>query len=84
MMYEPRVCGICGAKFTPTVSNQLYCSKECSNKARIRSTINNRKKRKELRLTLDKTSMSIGYICIQAKKHGMSYGQYVAQMKEED
>ena len=34
--HQPRECGLCGAQFTPTRSDKVYCGKSCLNKAKYR------------------------------------------------
>ena len=68
-------CPFCGKTFTQETYKQKYCSTKC------RSGVNNRKKtlRKAMKRTEKKSGISeLRRLAIEARKHGMTYGQYVA------
>ena len=72
----------CGKLFTVIYSNTRYCSDECreeSKRMRYRETcsVNNEIKRAERKARKNKQK-SISNIAAEAKKAGMSYGEYVA------
>lgn len=80
-----KICIVCGKKFTTNRSVQKCCSKECSKKW------SNVRQAKYAGMyvkhpTTKKHGMggenyeAIADIAIEARKNGMSYGQYVAQM----
>ena len=66
-----KVCKICGNDFISTCHNKAYCSEDCM--------IHGRRNLERLRkMKRKKQSNSVVDIAIEARKHGMSYGQYVA------
>lgn len=69
-------CKICGNPFIPNCNNQSYCSKACKHKAAQIRCIENRKKLE----MMQKKRNSITDVAVEAKKSGMTYGQYVARM----
>ena len=79
--YKPKerekVCPYCGKTFLQTGGFRKYCSKECSSaiSERTSPTVKEPKKR-----TRKKTN-SLREMAREARKHGMTYGQYVAQME---
>jgi hypothetical protein len=79
---ESMECFWCGKKFTPTYHNVVCCSEECKkkrlnaqDKAR-REKFNSKNKAPEKQKT---NHEKIAEIAIEARKQGMSYGQYVAK-----
>lgn len=64
-------CLFCGSKFKQMGHSQIYCSPKCG-KA-MRKSI----RKKEPRKPKQKLS-SLREMTIEARKHGMSYGKYVA------
>jgi predicted nucleic acid-binding Zn ribbon protein len=73
-----KVCPYCGKTFIQVGSFRKYCSQECSdamNKDRTKpADVEPKKKRR-------KKPTSLRVIAKEARKHGMTYGQYVAQME---
>ena len=82
-------CKICGTKFFGS-SRQKYCSEECvveGNKIKKKEFIKREKERKQ-KEELERQDQNrakrrqineIEKIAIEARKKGMTYGQYVAQ-----
>lgn len=71
-------CKICGKLFTKKRWNECYCSIECKSvarKGRDKKRIRKYKPKKEPNADLVR-------LAIEAREHGMTYGQYVAQLKE--
>ena len=66
-----KVCRTCGKAFVATCHNKAYCSQECLVDAR-------RERERLQRMKHKKQSSSLIDIAVEARKHGMSYGQYVA------
>lgn len=64
-------CKVCGKEFITTCHNKAYCSEECSVDGKRADDRMRRLKRK-------KKSNSLVEIAVEARKHGMTYGQYVA------
>ena len=75
-MFEARNCLCCGKGFIPQSNAQHYCDRECREEHnRIRSRENRRKKREALRKARLR-KLSLNEFTAEAKKLGMSYGQY--------
>lgn len=77
-MYKIRKCDVCGKDFQPNSSNHRMCSPECKKKGQILSMREFRKakkteKAKKRNLTKERININA-----EARKHNMSYGQYVA------
>lgn len=84
-MFEVRKCTICGAKYTTTRPNAKYCGEECMEIGLKKRQIKNdalkaQRKAMELKLKSDRKNAIVN-IAVEAKKAGMSYGQYVAKMR---
>ena len=82
---EMRNCKICGKLFVPKCNNHFYCSKECrkegdrlTHKAYRERHKGEKKAKIKRRFILDKALVNISN---EARKHGMTYGQYVAMME---
>ena len=71
-VYEKK-CPYCDKLFTTDVYQRKYCSDDCGKAMRVFLTVNPRVK--------EKTISPLQKISVEARKHGMSYGQYVAHMK---
>ncbi len=70
-----KICPICGKEFE---GNRKYCNKECSKKGYYlvqARRIENKKKAKQASAVKDNR---LQIIAKEARKAGMSYGQYVA------
>ena len=89
-----KTCVYCGKTYTASAPNQLYCTKECRNKAIAeRQEQTREKKNRNARLLyLDKKmnaranrvdikNKSIAKICQEANDHNMTYGQYIAWLE---
>ncbi len=74
MTYD-KICGKCGKPFTALAPNRKYCSTECSRKANADC------RRVRLGITKKKKVSSLRQVAVEARKAGMTYGQYVAQME---
>lgn len=69
-------CACCGNPFVVTTHSRIYCSEECykSMKAILRKKDKPKKKSK-------KKVASLRDMAKEAREHGMTYGQYVAQIE---
>ena len=74
------ICLACGKKFVTNKPNQKTCSAEC--KSIYSKSIHNKpvEKEKVERRKPKSNYEEIVDIAIEARKHGMSYGQYVAML----
>lgn len=83
-MAEERICAICGKTFIAGKYNAKYCSVECQDEGRRNHDKKNRKagqeRKKEERKSKKKRQKALVDIAVEAKKAGMTYGQYVARM----
>lgn len=80
MIYE-RECGICHRHFVTGTKQQRYCSPECSCEAmRQGARRRDREKRLNKRLEREKKK-ALKNMVIEAEKHGMTYGTYVAMIE---
>ena len=70
MKVHTRLCRQCGNEFQTTHNSKMYCSDGCYREAQ-----NNRKREERKK---KQTNLSIVELSVEARKHGMSYGQYVA------
>ena len=71
-------CKWCKKEFIPLRHTQTYCSVECRTiSTRERDRERERKVREEKRMGKNKKSM-LRELAIEARKAGMTYGQYVA------
>lgn len=80
-------CIICGKEFTPYRSEHICCSPECSKKRNYQVTSTRKKqqyrdmveKKKAMEAMPKSNHDAIANIAIEARKHGMSYGEYVGK-----
>ena len=82
-MKEVRKCEICGKPFVANNVIVVCCSDECRRKRRNILDAEYRKKYKSVGIEKKKKkkpTKSIAEIAVEARKAGMTYGQYVAQM----
>lgn len=78
-----RTCKICGKEFDTNGTPAKCCSKECMEVNRININKKCTQAYKERHFGKKKkrnTSREIIDITVEARKQGMTYGQYVAQM----
>ena len=81
-----RICKICGKEFETGGTPAKCCSKKCMVENNRRIAEERRKLKKEGKPVQPKrkkkaVNNEITRLAIEARKHGMSYGQYVAQMQ---
>ena len=82
---EERECPCCGKIFLPNSGSQKYCSKECSrivinqNEAEKSRERDRQKKQEEYFKEAKKRRKVLININAEAKKEGLTYGQYVAR-----
>jgi predicted nucleic acid-binding Zn ribbon protein len=85
---ETRKCIVCGAEFETKSTRQICCSKECSknrnrtiNKELEKKKYHEKVQKKRIEEAMPKSNHDkIANIAIEARSHGMTYGQYVAKM----
>lgn len=80
----PRICVTCGKLFYTYSKRAKYCSVQCSRKAyndSLKSPANVEGKKKRRRT---KKVPTIREIVVRAEEVGMSYGEYVARMGDDD
>lgn len=86
-MNETRKCAICSRRYTTTRANKKYCSTKCADIGEKRAAKKNSTKQESKKVIAQKKReerrKAIIDIAVEAKKHGMSYGQYVAKMELE-
>ena len=82
---EKKRCECCGKIYMPHSGHQKYCSIECRNKATIQNQRNNRDV-EECRRRASKNAKEVNKrrkvlvnINNEARKEGLTYGQYVAR-----
>lgn len=75
MILKPKHCEGCGALFDPKAGNQRYCGPACYRLAKERQKLEMAKPKKNL--------MAIQEIEAAARKHGLTYGQFIAQKRME-
>ena len=73
-----KVCPYCGKTFIQVGSFRKYCSQECFN---IVNKMNTKPACEEKKKRTRKKTNSLREMAREARKHGMTYGQYVAQME---
>ncbi len=77
---ESRECVWCGKEFMPEYHNVVCCSEECKKKRQSAQDKSRREKFNAKDKAPEKTNHEkIAEIAIEARKQGMSYGQYVAK-----
>lgn len=81
-MKEVRKCAVCGNYFVATRINAECCSDDCKHTRRLKLEKELREQNKsEVRSKPRKRNKnSITDIAVEARKAGMTYGQYVAKM----
>lgn len=81
-MKEVKKCEECQQYFVSYRANSVCCSKECSYKRRLRLMAESKEEIKPKKKPRTKKSniKSITDIAVEARKVGMTYGQYVAKM----
>jgi protein-arginine kinase activator protein McsA len=78
-------CAECNKTFVPTSRKKMYCSAECYHAAqnRKRAERYERQKLKALRAARNPgPRLSITEVAVEARKQGMSYGEYVWRMSQ--
>jgi hypothetical protein len=85
-----RACNICGEMFQPSRTTHNFCSQKCrkkhfkiQNKGYYAKQLERKRIERGLKQEMrnKKTNHDkIADIAIEARKHGMTYGQYVAKM----
>lgn len=70
MKVHTRLCRLCGNEFQTTHNSKMYCSDRCYRDAQNKAKREKTKKKK--------VNLSLRELTVEARKHGMSYGQYVA------
>lgn len=87
-MTEIRICAVCGKSFEAHRETEVCCSKECKDERRreqIRSYRRDKAQEKKFeeqkkKKQVSRNKNSLTEIAIEARKAGMTYGQYVAKM----
>lgn len=86
-MVEIRICAVCNKPFEARRENEVCCSAECKQARRRqqcrqydKEDAQKRKLEAEKRKKLSSGENSLTEIAIEARKAGMTYGQYVAKM----
>lgn len=74
-----KICKICGKEFE-TNRNKICCSKACMRENNRLLCADNNNKVKAEKTRVKRNMKSIIDLTVEAREHGMSYGQYVAQM----
>lgn len=90
LKYKSKICPVCNMEFEPKTSNQKYCCYKCREQIKIKDAEERRKifwqevkdenekiKKKNYR---KKPKQTVVDVAVLARQHGMTYGQYVAQM----
>lgn len=85
-VYEPIKCPECGQEFVPTRGQQKYCGKGCytkeqrkRNREYMKKYNANQKAGKKKEKPKQKPNQELVDVAAEARKAGMSYGQYVSQ-----
>lgn len=79
-MREYRLCVVCNNPYVATRIDSKTCSKVCSKQwNKISSKMANEKAREQKKQE-KKKKMMVNDIAVEARKAGMTYGQYVAKM----
>lgn len=77
---RPKTCPTCGTIFRPTQQNRYYCSKECAQEGASRRSLA-KTYSPRAGVTVYRPENELHRLAVEARQHGLSYGQYVA-MKE--
>lgn len=72
---KPKRCEGCGALFDPKAGNQRYCGPACYRLARERQKLEAAKPKEK--------RMAIPEIETEARKQGLTYGQFTAKIRME-
>ena len=87
-MKETRKCAVCSRRYITTRANKKYCSTKCADIGEKRAAKKNSTKQESKKIIAQKKReerrKAIIDIAAEARKHGMSYGQYVAKMELEN
>jgi ribosomal protein L37E len=75
MKVHSRLCRRCGNEFQTTHNSKMYCSDRC-----YRDAQNSRKREETQSRKKQRKNVTLIDLTVEARKHGMSYGQYVARM----
>lgn len=78
-----RICKICGKEFDTNGTPAKCCSKKCmaeNNKLVAAERARERWQQEKIRREKKDNMKKIVDLTVEARKNGMSYGQYVAQM----
>lgn len=81
-MYREAKCPVCGKLFAANI-NQIFCGRKCQAK-HYRDTSTNSKNSEQNRTSKKKRKKkgkSITELAVEARKAGMTYGQYVAKIE---
>ena len=88
--FKPKACKFCGKIFIPTSRSQKYCDATCRTKqdqSEKKSIRNEYNKSIEASFEIDPYSPKdtpnegLVNIAVEARKAGMSYGQYVSRLR---
>lgn len=82
---EPRQCLVCKKIFIPTRESNLMCGPECKHTRQLEMASKRAEKKKEQKkadkMKKEQKKLTITDIAVMARKAGMTYGQYVAQIE---
>lgn len=82
-----RICIVCGGAYIAHKHNSKICSDECKRK-RSAVMLDARMKRLREKAEAEKQKAvkkkTLTELAIEARQHGMTYGQYVAQLELQD
>ena len=91
---RPGICAVCGKQFTKTSSNHKYCSQSCAisvqraqNREWLREFYRKQRELREFRELhaenrFGKPTETIEEVAAKANAAGMTYGKYVAMIRE--
>lgn len=81
---KQKVCEVCGKTFWSYSSRAKYCSIQCARKSYNDSMKSpTSMERKKMRRRITEPKLSILEVVKLADQAGMSYGEYVAKMRED-
>lgn len=78
-------CFYCGEPFIPKSTNGKYCCKECYKKATAKRIVDANKSVRSKAVQKNKggkCKMTLTEMCAEAKRLGLSYGQYMAKYRK--
>ena len=81
------LCRYCKKEFTVTHKNMKYCCQRCKSRARTQREKQYYAKRVDEMEQKNKTAherSDLSAVALEARKHGMSYGQYVIYMENQN